>query len=385
MNNIYSDNSTKTVVLIRSNPVNPDPPVEKMARTLSELKYRIVILAWDREENYSCKKEKIKYNNHTILVFRWGIKATFGGGLKNLKALISFQNCIYKFLKTNRNNIDIIHSFDFDTGFTSQKIAQRYGKRFVYHILDYYSASHTSNPYMYAILSRAENTLINKSDAIFICTESRLKQIEGSNPKHVEIIYNAPENIKLGENYENYNRSSGLISIAYVGVFTENRFLMEVLEVVQHDKRLELNIGGYGTLEKYIVEASEKCERIHFYGKVPYEKTLEIEQKSDFIIAMYDPAIENHKFSAPNKVYEAMMLGKPIIMARGTGWDRVIEDNNLGVIVDYSVESFKAGISKMVDMFKNDQYNPSQARELYKNNYSWDIMKERIKSTYQNL
>lgn len=375
----------KTVVLIRSNPVNPDPPVEKMARALCEFNYNVVILAWDREENYSCKKAKIKYNDKTIIIYRWGIRSSFGGGIKNLKALMLFQRRIYEFLKRNHKKINIIHAYDFDTGYISQKIAQKYHKKFVYQILDYYAACHTSNPKVYVVLSKLENGLINKADAVFICTEERKKQIKGSVPKKLEVIHNCPESLSIEGVADIEKKTKNTISVAYIGIFWEHRFLKELLEVVEQDERLELNIGGYGMLAEDIKKASSACSRIHNYGRIPYEKTLQLEQDSDFMIAMYDPAIENHKFSAPNKVYESMMLGKPIIMAKGTGWDQVIEDNNLGVIVDYSVEGFKAGVSKMVDMIQKKEYNPTQAQELYKNEYSWDIMKKRIERTYRDI
>ena len=45
------------VILIRSNPVNPDPPVEKMTKTLLESGYDVTILAWDRDAKY-CEKNK---------------------------------------------------------------------------------------------------------------------------------------------------------------------------------------------------------------------------------------------------------------------------------------------------------------------------------------
>ena len=40
------------VVLIRSNPVSPDPPVEKMANALLGLGHSVHIIGWDRSSNY---------------------------------------------------------------------------------------------------------------------------------------------------------------------------------------------------------------------------------------------------------------------------------------------------------------------------------------------
>ena len=52
------------------------------------------------------------------------------------------------------------------------------------------------------------------------------------------------------------------------------------------------------------------------YGKLQYSQTLALESQCDIRVATYDPSIRNHKYSAPNKFYESLMLGKPIIMAK---------------------------------------------------------------------
>ena len=38
----------KRVVLLRSNPVAPDPPVEKLADCLLSQGYEVIIIGWDR-------------------------------------------------------------------------------------------------------------------------------------------------------------------------------------------------------------------------------------------------------------------------------------------------------------------------------------------------
>ena len=95
---------------------------------------------------------------------------------------------------------------------------------------------------------------------------------------------------------------------------------------------VEFHIGGFGQLENYIIEQSQRNNNIYFYGKLPYGKTLALEQACDIMIAIYDPSFANHKYAAPNKFYESLMLGKPIIMAHHTGFDNIIERNRIGVL-----------------------------------------------------
>ena len=45
------------VVLLRSNPVSPDPPVEKMADALLSQGYEVTILGWNRSSSISDKEK----------------------------------------------------------------------------------------------------------------------------------------------------------------------------------------------------------------------------------------------------------------------------------------------------------------------------------------
>ncbi len=42
-----------------------------------------------------------------------------------------------------------------------------------------------------------------------------------------------------------------------------------------------------------------------------------------------------HRFAAPTKLYEAMMLAKPVILNRGCGLEEWVEERNVGWLVDY--------------------------------------------------
>ena len=81
-----------------------------------------------------------------------------------------------------------------------------------------------------------------------------------------------------------------------------------------------------------------------------------------------------------------MMLGKPIIVARNTNMDRIVEQAGCGLVVPYGDEQVleKALISLLGD--------PALRNELgrngllaYKSTYSWDRMRIRLERLYQDI
>ena len=375
----------RKAVLLRSNPISPDPAVEKVASALLEKKCDVIIVGWDRASKYDSVEEEIELPSGTAKVVRFGIPAVFSGGMKNLSALLRFQLRLRKWIKQHAEQIDVIYAFDFDTGFAVRKLAKKYKKKFVYHILDFYAASRFhSESFMYKFIRNREISVINSADAVAICSEGRKKQIEGSNPKHLEIIHNTPGYSETV--FDNREKTSEKkMRIGYVGCFEKVRLLHELLEYVMEDERLELHIGGFGIIEDYVKACSERCGRIIFYGKMPYKEALKLESSCDVMTAMYAPGIENHRFIAPNKLYEAMMLGKPIILCKNTGWDELVLKEKIGVLIEPSKDGIKAGVEELFARSEEWETMGRRSKELYNNSYSWDIMKKRIWNMYDAL
>ncbi len=377
----------KRVVLLRSNPVDPDPPVEKVADTLLSQNYEVTIVGWDRGSKQSKKVEEILLKHGKATVVRFGISAVFGGGIvKNLIPLSKFQIMLVKWLKRNRKEYDVIHSFDFDTGFVANRIARKYNKRLIYHILDFYTDSHTlPSSYLIKKIKKAEISVINNADATIICTEKRREQIAGSLPKKLEIIHNTPDEIAITDNFIAKNVASERCKIVYVGILAGSRFLREIIKFVEDDDRFEFHIGGFGTMESEISDAARKSDRILFYGKLPYEKTLSLEKSCDIMTAIYDPKVPNHKFSAPNKFYESLMLGKPIVMAKNTGFDEIIEKNNIGCTIEFNEKGLSDGLNELISKRDNWHLMSERMKKMYKEQYSWNEMAKRLVQLYAGL
>ena len=94
----------KRVVLIRSNPVSPDPPVEKVANTLIANEYDVSIIGWDRGSDITERNENLTLEHGIVKIVRLGIPAMFDGGIKkNLVPLAKFQSRLYKWLKNHKD------------------------------------------------------------------------------------------------------------------------------------------------------------------------------------------------------------------------------------------------------------------------------------------
>lgn len=105
------------------------------------------------------------------------------------------------------------------------------------------------------------------------------------------------------------------------------------------------------------------------------------------IPALYDPAIPNHRYASPSKVFEAMALGKPVIVARGTGIDRRVRRHRLGWVVPYgNVEALEAALTEVAG------WTPARRRaftrrapRLYRRRWGWPRMERRLLRLYRDV
>ncbi len=367
----------KTVVYIRSNSIVNDSRCTKEIKSLSSrFKYNVLVMCWDRES--LLKNDKSFFENQDISYYIYNKKSKYGSGIKNIFKILFFNIWLYRSLKRCRAEIDSVHSCDLDTGFVTRFFCKKYGINYIYDIFDYYSHSHNCG-FLKDRISKMENSVINDAKAVIICNEWRKKQIKNAKPKELFVIHNSPDlNFEESKKYK-INRN-GKTKICYVGILQDDRLLMEILDVIKKTPSVELHIGGFGKYADAFLDASFKYDNIYYYGGLDYKSVLSLERECDILFATYNPAIINHTFSAPNKLYEAMGLGKPIIVCKNTGVDSFVKEKKLGYVIDYNAEEF---ISVVKKISKSElKYFNNYSKKIYNNHYRWNDMFDLLKDIY---
>ncbi|MCK9582256.1 MAG: glycosyltransferase family 4 protein [Endomicrobiales bacterium] len=374
-------NDKLRVVYLRSTSIFNDSRATKEINTLIEYNCKLLVLGWDRDGFGTSKLSSLsEKNNFKIAYFK--IRSNYGDGYKSLGKLILFQLWLLIRMLKNLNSFDIIHCCDFETALPSFLISKIFKKKLIYDIYDYYIHSRPVPKFLKRFIENLEIGIINNADTVIICNENRYEQMSKTKPKNIIVIHNTPE-INFANDSISLNKQNNRFRIVYVGLLQNGRLLSEIGNLISVNPDIELHIGGYGKLSEYFKELSKKHNNIVFYGEMDYNSALLLEAKADVLFATYDPEIINHKYSAPNKFYEAMAFKKPIIVSRGIGIDKVVEEENIGIVIDYDAKSFFAAVQylknnpgKCIEMGKN-------GRLLYDKKYSWEIMKKRLLGIYK--
>lgn len=296
------------VIFLRSLDCNPDPRVQKYCDYLENKQYSYHILCWDR--NLKCQNDLVHTYFHK--------KADYGTGVKNIIGILKLNVFLIKQLYKKRKSYKVIHACDFDTILPALFFKIFWRKTVIYDIFDWFVDSrHFRNRILKNVILLIEKIALWLSDVVIICDEERKTQLNYT-PKKLWILPNIPQFNINSVNKKNSKFPDDIISLSYVGTMPADRGIDKLLECVKNNADLELDIAGFGIMDKLVKEYSEKCPNIHFYGTVPYEQGIQIMANSDIIIAIYEKTVLNNVYAAPNKYYEGLFLGKPILTTKGT-------------------------------------------------------------------
>ncbi len=356
--------------MLRSVPVPPDPKPLKEAKVIKKLGNTVRVISWNREG------EKKTREINGIDIDNFSLRASYGSGVKNLIKMLLWQ--LFLIYRLSFAKFDVVHSFDLDTALPAYIVSRIKRKKIVYEVLDAFYISRKLPNSLRGIAKKLEEFIANHSDAFIIVDDRRKKQL--SVKKNPYILYNTVEDI-YPLNCRFKRRKENLAS--YVGVLHEDRGIRQIIEVARRMPSWEFWIAGYGPLETFVRESANRIRNMTFFGKVPYETALNIEGCSDVIMAVYDPDVASNKFSSPNKLYEATMLGVPLVVSKGTGIDEIVNQNEIGLSVNYSdVEEL---IKALENIKKCKERFGKNARKVYLEKFSWDKFENTLTNIYATL
>ncbi len=378
----------KRIIILRSNNLAPDPRVEKIARSLAAGGYAVTALGWDKDGALPDGKAFPNAQADEVKVLLIPLRAVFGRGLSNLGHALRWQWALFGWLRRHRRDFDLLHACDFDTLLPALLCRWLWRKLVIYDIFDFYADMLRLTPRpLKAIIRAAELWAIGRADAVILADDSRTAQIAGSKPKRIAIIYNAlDDRLIKGKGEDGKRGTHGRLHIAYVGNLQIERGLLHLLAVLRRHPEWTLALAGFGGDEARIREAAASLPSVTWHGLVPYDQALQLEAAADVLIATYDPAIPNHRYSSPNKVFEAMLLGKPILAARGTNVDSIVEQAVCGLVIDYGDEAaLEAALLRLQNDDSLRQNLGANARRAFETTYNWETMQSRLLDLYREI
>ncbi|MCK5024105.1 MAG: glycosyltransferase family 4 protein [Thermoplasmata archaeon] len=374
------------IVMLLSNPFRPDPRVHREAKALVSAGYKVTILCWDREQKHT-KQETID----GIQLIRLGPKSSF----ENTKL---FLKTIRKFWKEARQEmsameIDIIHTHDLDTLAPAIKEAKKRKIPLIYdsHEIYHEMAGERLSGFMIGLIKSYEKRLVKKPDVLITVNEKLEEIFRDFGARNTHVIMNCRREVPVNElDVDVLEKKLDLKdkkTAIYIGVLEPNRQLLELAKAhTASQDDFVLIYGGYGSLEPEIKKLADSSNgRLIFLGRVQPDKVPAYNEMSHVLLATYDPALKNNRLGAPNKLFESMSAGRPIVVTKGTYAGQVVENTGSGLTADYDGKTALVAISRL--LADNELYSKcAKAGKLaFENQYNWLAQEKKLLNIYSSL
>ena len=176
-------------------------------------------------------------------------------------------------------------------------------------------------------------------------------------------------------------------SLVYVGAISEIRGIKELVEALSYSKKIStLNLVGSFNSKNLYSEVSRVSgwEKVKFHGQLSREKARQIIAKSQIGIVTFLPK-PNHVNSQPNKLFEYMEIGLPVIISNFKKWNLILDKYNCGCAADpTNPKEIAKTIDKLLvndELIKKMSFN---SRNAILENYSWDSEEIKLFNLYKN-
>jgi glycosyltransferase involved in cell wall biosynthesis len=339
----------KHVLMLLTNAFDPDPRVHREACTLVGAGYRVTIIAWDRD-NQAPARETVD----GIEVERAYVRSTHGRGLSQAYFLARFWAIAFRMAL--RTEFDVVHAHDFDALPLGYALARLRRKPLVYDSHESYVDMLYAMP---AAVKKAivavENWMLGRADLVITVGDLLREHLAARGARRVEVVGNwqDPDQFSADrEALESLRRQlgieSGRTALCFIAHLTPERKLPELIAAASRSPRIHLVLGGDGACRPLAEQAAAEFRNITYLGRVPPSKIPLYTAACDAVFYGFDPTNANARFSAPNKLFEALAAGKPILTGNFGEIGRIVSREGCGIVLpDYSPQSLAAAFDRL--------------------------------------
>jgi glycosyltransferase involved in cell wall biosynthesis len=383
----FSNQRAKTILMLLTNVYDPDPRVRQEALALIGMGCRIKILAWDRD-----LKARATELMEGVEVERVFLPSSHGRGTTQ----IFFYAWLYfKMLwRGLRTSFDAVHCHDLDTlplGFVLGKLKRR---PIVYDAHESFPdmLEGSVHPSVQSALTHLENFFIRRIDLLITVGEKLRQHFGARGARHSVVVGNwkrLEDFSRTGQQNEEVRHRLGVpdgaLLVVCITQLLKDRQIEELLQAVADSPNVYVLVGGKGVLQDMVEQAAKSNPRVLFVGYVSGKQIADYTCAGDVVYYGFDPKNPNARFSAPNKLYEALAAGRPLITGDFGEIADVVREAGCGIVVErYAVTEVIAALGAMQEPEVRQQF-AENARQFGASFMNWTKGEETLFREYSTL
>jgi glycosyltransferase involved in cell wall biosynthesis len=316
----------KHVTVLVSNDLHHDQRVAKVCATLLEMGFRITLVgrllpdSKPFERPYETRRFRLPFQTGALFYAALNVRLFF-----------------YLLFKRT----DIIVANDLDTLLPAFLIARLKGRELVYDSHEYFTEAEglTNRPLPKKVWLAVEGFIFPKLKHVITVNETIAGIYRALYHVKVHVVRNVPmlrEEVVVASREALGLPSDKRIILLQGAYIDPDRGGMELAQSMEFlPDALLLIIGSGRDLENIKREVTKKNleERVRFIAKVPFRELQQYTAVADVGVSLDKPLHLNYAYSLPNKLFDYIHAGLPVLVSDLPELRRIVEGYNLGRVV----------------------------------------------------
>lgn len=319
---------------------------------------------------------------YLVLLFRFWAKYISG---KN-----SYEYFVYK--KIVREDFDLLHAHDFPMLKPAAMAAKKLNKPMIYDAHEIYYAQIQLPKKIQKKYKRIEKKWIRYPDQVITVNPFIAKLMsERYGIEEPNVILNASEVEEVcptGKIRSRFGISEDTKIVIYQGWISDNRGIEYLVDAVtDFAEDVVLVLIGYGFFVDTLKQRAKELgvsDRVYFYGQVDPEEMLELTAEASIGVIPYFGVDDNNYYCSPNKLFEFVMAGTPLICNKLPFLERVLDKYGCGITCDLKNSAeLSFVIGKALDPKRLERLKVGVANA--RKELNWSVEEQKLFSIYANV
>ncbi|MGB1102452.1 MAG: glycosyltransferase [Crocinitomicaceae bacterium] len=241
------------------------------------------------------------------------------------------------------NKADLLLANDLDTLYANH-CARKFKKkcRLIYDSHEYYCGvpELVERPRIQKFWRAIEKRTVPKVDVMYTVNESIADIYRKEYEREVFVVRNISDFKGLPEGKSRLElglpEDKKVVVLQGAGINIE-RGAEELIEAIQLvDNAILIFVGDGDVIPqlKNLVSENKLSEKVYFFGKRPYEELMQFTLVSDLGVSLDKDTNINYRFSLPNKIFDYIHAGIPVLVSNLPEVKHVVEKYEVGLVID---------------------------------------------------
>lgn len=360
----------KQVVLSVTNNLEEDQRVNKVALSLKNMGYDVLVVGTDNTE---CHAYNPGYKTKILhVIFK-----------KGFLFYAEFNLRLFFYLLTN--SFDVYVANDTDSLMANYMASTYRKKKLVVDLHELFPEvpEVVNRKFVKWFWTKIEDLFLPKVKYGYTVCQSIADYYKDRYGINLKVVRNLPQFKKYEGRKDLFKIYGDKKVILYQGCVNEGRGIEWIMEAMKYVENAVFVVIGEGDLYQELKAKAEEqfCDRVFFYGRKPYAELLGYTLSSDLGVCLLKNQGLSYYYALPNRVFDYMQAHIPILATAFPEISRVVNKEKTGLTLNSEDPKKIAEVIEFLLRQEVDHSNFERAANIY----NWENEEKVLRSIYENL